>query len=153
MSSKTKALLLSVLILPTTVAASTISNMQQNNRQLQVEQIQEETALYEAMLAREKVRHELRTLEQGEPAEPVHSQESSSAVTTDTPAPITGIPRLTEISGVQPPDNRQGYNCRADKLADVKEGQHIPGTTFRVEKITTDSVVLEQNGIRTTLQP
>lgn len=64
MSSKTKALLLSVLILPTTVAASTISNMQQNNRQLQVEQIQEETALYEAMLAREKVRHELRTLEQ-----------------------------------------------------------------------------------------
>lgn len=83
MSSKTKALLLSVLILPTTVAASTISNMQQNNRQLQVEQIQEETALYEAMLAREKVRHELRTLEQGEPAEPVHSQESSSAVTTD----------------------------------------------------------------------
>lgn len=61
MSSKTKALLLSVLILPTTVAASTISNMQQNNRQLQVEQIQEETALYEAMLAREKVRHELRT--------------------------------------------------------------------------------------------
>ena len=41
MSSKTKALLLSVLILPTTVAASTISNMQQNNRQLQVEQIQE----------------------------------------------------------------------------------------------------------------
>ena len=40
MSSKTKALLLSVLILPTTVAASTISNMQQNNRQLQVEQIQ-----------------------------------------------------------------------------------------------------------------
>ncbi|ENT2447477.1 type IV pilus biogenesis protein PilP, partial [Shigella sonnei] len=33
------------------------------------------------------------------------------------------------------------------------EGQHIPGTTFRVEKITTDSVVLEQNGIRTTLQP
>lgn len=58
MSSKTKALLLSVLILPTTVAASTISNMQQNNRQLQVEQIQEETALYEAMLAREKVRHE-----------------------------------------------------------------------------------------------
>ena len=69
MSSKTKALLLSVLILPTTVAASTISNMQQNNRQLQVEQIQEETALYEAMLAREKVRHELRTLEQGEPAE------------------------------------------------------------------------------------
>lgn len=47
MSSKTKALLLSVLILPTTVAASTISNMQQNNRQLQVEQIQEETALYE----------------------------------------------------------------------------------------------------------
>ncbi|ELO1954018.1 TPA: type IV pilus biogenesis protein PilP, partial [Escherichia coli] len=102
MSSKTKALLLSVLILPTTVAASTISNMQQNNRQLQVEQIQEETALYEAMLAREKVRHELRTLEQGEPAEPVHSQESSSAVTTDTPAPITGIPRLTEISGVHP---------------------------------------------------
>lgn len=101
MSSKTKALLLSVLILPTTVAASTISNMQQNNRQ-PVEQIQEETALYEAMLAREKVRHELRTPEQGEPAEPVHSQESSSAVTTDTPAPITGIPRLTEISGVQP---------------------------------------------------
>ena len=64
MSSKTKALLLSVLILPTTVAASTISNMQQNNRQLRVEQIQEETALYEAMLAREKVRHELRTTEQ-----------------------------------------------------------------------------------------
>ena len=54
MSSKTKALLLSVLILPTTVAASTISNMQQNNRQLQVEQIQEETALYEANAGKKK---------------------------------------------------------------------------------------------------
>ena len=147
MSSKTKALLLSVLILPTTVAASTISNMQQ-----QVEQIQEETALYEAMLAREKVRHELRTLEQGEPAEPVHSQESSSAVTTDTPAPITGIPRLTEISGVHPQITAR-IQLPGGQTADVKEGQHIPGTTFRVEKITTDSVVLEQNGIRTTLQP
>ncbi|CTU08029.1 Pilus type IV assembly protein [Escherichia coli] len=126
--------------------------MQQNNRQLQVEQIQEETALYEAMLAREKVRHELRTLEQGEPAEPVHSQESSSAVTTDTPAPITGIPRLTEISGVQPQITAR-IQLPGGRTADVKEGQHIPGTTFRVEKITTDSVVLEQNGIRTTLQP
>ena len=152
MSSKTKALLLSVLILPTTVAASTISNMQQNNRQLQVEQIQEETALYEAMRAREKVRHELRTLEQGEPAEPVHSEESSSAVTTDTPAPITGIPRLTEISGVHPQITAR-IQLPGGQTADVKEGQHIPGTTFRVEKITTDSVVLEQNGIRTTLQP
>ncbi|HCX7263628.1 TPA: type IV pilus biogenesis protein PilP, partial [Escherichia coli] len=121
MSSKTKALLLSVLILPTTVAASTISNMQQNNRQLQVEQIQEETALYEAMLAREKVRHELRTLEQGEPAEPVHSQESSSAVTTDTPAPITGIPRLTEISGVQPQITAR-IQLPGGQTADVKEG-------------------------------
>ena len=68
MHAKTKALLVSVLLLPTTVMATDGNAPPQNRQQLQIEQIQDETALYEAMLAREKIRHELRTLELGVPA-------------------------------------------------------------------------------------
>ncbi|MCP8728814.1 type IV pilus biogenesis protein PilP [Escherichia coli] len=38
-------------------------------------------------------------------------------------------------------------------ISDVKAGQNIPGTTYHVEKITPDSVVLEQSGTRKTLRP
>lgn len=54
MLAKTKALLVSVLLLPTTVMATDGNAPPQNRQQLQIEQIQDETALYEAMLAREK---------------------------------------------------------------------------------------------------
>ena len=64
MHDKTKALLIAALLLPAMAVAGNENDASQN-KQLQIEQIQEETALYEAMLAREKIRHELRTLEQG----------------------------------------------------------------------------------------
>ncbi|ELR8856020.1 type IV pilus biogenesis protein PilP [Escherichia coli] len=150
MHAKTKALLVSVLLLPTTVMATDRNAPPQNRQQLQIEQIQDETALYEAMLAREKIRHELRMLEQGIPAEPGRPQESTSAVTT---APATAAsPRLTEIFGVQPQLSAR-IELPGGHITDVKAGQNIPGTPYLVEKITPDSVVLEQSGIRKTLRP
>ncbi|MBF5196714.1 type IV pilus biogenesis protein PilP, partial [Escherichia coli] len=103
--------------------------------------IQEETALYEAMLAREKIRHELRTLEQGGPAEAGRQQESISAVTTNVQA--LPSPRLTAIFGVHPQLTAR-IELPGGSISDVKAGQNIPGTTYHVEKITPDSVVLEQ---------
>lgn len=82
MHAKTKALLVSALLLPATAMATTGNAEEQSPRQLQIERIQDETALYEAMLAREKIRHELRMLEQGIPAEPGRPQESTSAIPT-----------------------------------------------------------------------
>lgn len=76
MHAKTKALLVSVLLLPTTVMATDGNAPPQNRQQLQIEQIQDETALYEAMLAREKIRHELRTLELGFPQRPEVSRKA-----------------------------------------------------------------------------
>ena len=122
----------------------------QNRQQLQIEQIQDETALYEAMLAREKIRHELRTLELGVPAEARGQPESTSAVTTNTQA--LPSPRLTEIFGVQPPLSAR-IELPGGNITDVKAGQNLPGTPYLVEKITPDSVVLEQSGIRKTLRP
>ncbi|EMA2754522.1 type IV pilus biogenesis protein PilP, partial [Escherichia coli] len=112
--------------------------------------IQDETALYEAMLTREKIRHELRMLEQGIPAEPGRPQESTSAIPT---APSTAAsPRLTEIFGVQPQLSAR-IELPGGHITDVKAGQNIPGTPYLVEKITPESVVLEQSGIRKTLRP
>lgn len=53
MHDKTKALLIAALLLPAMAVAGNENDASQN-KQLQIEQIQEETALYEAMLAREK---------------------------------------------------------------------------------------------------
>ncbi|EPL2578440.1 type IV pilus biogenesis protein PilP [Escherichia coli] len=150
MLAKTKALLVSVLLLPTTVMATDGNAPPQNRQQLQIEQIQDETALYEAMLAREKIRHELRTLELGVPAEARGQPESTSAVTTNTQA--LPSPRLTEIFGVQPHLSAQ-IELPGGNITDVKAGQNLPGTPYLVEKITPDSVVLEQSGIRKTLRP
>ncbi|HAX2347861.1 TPA: type IV pilus biogenesis protein PilP, partial [Escherichia coli] len=123
---------------------------EQSPRQLQIERIQDETALYEAMLTREKIRHELRMLEQGIPAEPGRPQESTSAIPT---APSTAAsPRLTEIFGVQPQLSAR-IELPGGHITDVKAGQNIPGTPYLVEKITPESVVLEQSGIRKTLRP
>ncbi|HFS2090426.1 TPA: type IV pilus biogenesis protein PilP [Escherichia coli] len=150
MHAKTKALLVSVLLLPTTVMATDGNAPPQNRQQLQIEQIQDETALYEAMLAREKIRHELRTLELGVPAEARGQPESTSAVTTNTQA--LPSPRLTEIFGVQPQLSAR-IELPGGNITDVKAGQNLPGTPYLVEKITPDSVVLEQSGIRKTLRP
>lgn len=150
MHAKTKALLVSVLLLPTTVMATDGNAPPQNRQQLQIEQIQDETALYEAMLAREKIRHELRTLELGAPAEARGQPESTSAVTTNTQA--LPSPRLTEIFGVQPHLSAR-IELPGGNITDVKAGQNLPGTPYLVEKITPDSVVLEQSGIRKTLRP
>ncbi|EMK9438879.1 type IV pilus biogenesis protein PilP [Escherichia coli] len=150
MHAKTKALLVSVLLLPTTVMATDGNAPPQNRQQLQIEQIQDETALYEAMLAREKIRHELRTLELGVPAEARGQPESTSAVTTNTQA--LPSPRLTEIFGVQPHLSAR-IELLGGNITDVKAGQNLPGTPYLVEKITPDSVVLEQSGIRKTLRP
>ena len=150
MHAKTKALLVSVLLLPTTVMATDGNAPPQNRQQLQIEQIQDETALYEAMLAREKIRHELRTLELGVPAEARGQPESTSAVTTNTQA--LPSPRLTEIIGVQPHLSAR-IELPGGNITDVKAGQNLPGTPYLVEKITPDSVVLEQSGIRKTLRP
>ncbi|EOL1347841.1 type IV pilus biogenesis protein PilP [Escherichia coli] len=150
MPDKAKTLLFSVLLLPATAMATTGNAEQQNTQQIRIEQIQEETALYEAMLAREKIRHELRMLEQGIPAEPGRPQESTSAIPT---APSTAAsPRLTEIFGVQPQLSAR-IELSGGHITDVKTGQNIPGTPYLVEKITPDSVVLEQSGIRKTLRP
>lgn len=150
MHAKTKALLVSVLLLPTTVMATDGNAPPQNRQQLQIEQIQDETALYEAMLAREKIRHELRTLELGVPAEARGQPESTSAVTTNTQA-LPSL-RLTEIFGVQPHLSAR-IELPGGNITDVKAGQNLPGTPYLVEKITPDSVVLEQSGIRKTLRP
>ncbi|EPX9950308.1 TPA: type IV pilus biogenesis protein PilP [Escherichia coli O103:H2] len=150
MPDKAKTLLFSVLLLPATAMATNGNAEQQNTQQIRIEQIQEETALYEAMLAREKIRHELRTLEQGGPAEAGRQQESISAVTTNTQASLS--PRLTAIFGVQPQLTAR-IELPGGSISDVKAGQNIPGTTYHVEKITPDSVVLEQSGTRKTLRP
>ncbi|HIB5193644.1 TPA: type IV pilus biogenesis protein PilP [Escherichia coli] len=150
MPDKAKTLLFSVLLLPATAMATTGNAEQQNTQQIRIEQIQEETALYEAMLAREKIRHELRTLEQGVPAEAGRQQESTSAIPT---APSTATsPRLTEIFGVQPQLSAR-IELSGGHITDVKTGQNIPGTPYLVEKITPDSVVLEQSGTRKILRP
>ncbi|EGO4138687.1 type IV pilus biogenesis protein PilP [Escherichia coli] len=150
MHAKTKALLVSALLLPATAIATTGNAEEQSPRQLQIERIQDETALYEAMLTREKIRHELRMLEQGIPAEPGRPQESTSAIPT---APSTAAsPRLTEIFGVQPQLSAR-IELPGGHITDVKAGQNIPGTPYLVEKITPESVVLEQSGIRKTLRP
>ena len=92
----------------------------------------------------------LRMLEQGIPAEPGRPQESTSAIPT---APSTATsPRLTEIFGVQPQLSAR-IELSGGHITDVKTGQNIPGTPYLVEKITPDSVVLEQSGIRKTLRP
>ncbi|HHD7814133.1 TPA: type IV pilus biogenesis protein PilP [Escherichia coli] len=150
MHAKTKALLVSALLLPATAMATTGNAEEQSPRQLQIEQIQDETALYEAMLAREKIRHELRMLEQGIPAEPGRQQESISAVTTNVQA--LPSPRLTAIFGVHPQLTAR-IELPGGSISDVKAGQNIPGTTYHVEKITPDSVVLEQSGTRKILRP
>lgn len=150
MHAKTKALLVSALLLPATAMATTGNAEEQSPRQLQIERIQDETALYEAMLAREKIRHELRTLELGVPAEARGQPESTSAVTTNTQA--LPSPRLTEIFGVQPHLSAR-IELPGGNITDVKAGQNLPGTPYLVEKITPDSVVLEQSGIRKTLRP
>lgn len=50
MPDKAKTLLFSVLLLPATAMATTGNAEQQNTQQIRIEQIQEETALYEAMM-------------------------------------------------------------------------------------------------------
>lgn len=150
MHAKTKALLVSALLLPATAMATTGNAEEQSPRQLQIERIQDETALYEAMLAREKIRHELRMLEQGIPAEP---RSSAGKHVRHPDCPVDGdIPRLTEIFGVQPQLSAR-IELSGGHITDVKTGQNIPGTPYLVEKITPDSVVLEQSGIRKTLRP
>ncbi|HGC1783230.1 TPA: type IV pilus biogenesis protein PilP, partial [Escherichia coli] len=54
--------------------------------------------------------------------------------------------------GVQP-QLRARIELSGGHITDVKTGQNIPGTPYLVEKITPDSVVLEQSGIRKTLRP
>lgn len=149
MPDKAKTLLFSVLLLPATAMATTGNAEQQNTQQIRIEQIQEETALYEAMLAREKIRHELRTLEQGGPQRPDVSRKA--------------FPQSQQIHRhhYPPPDSNIRCSASADcpdrtsggSISDVKAGQNIPGTTYHVEKITPDSVVLEQSGTRKTLRP
>ncbi|WP_100015078.1 type IV pilus biogenesis protein PilP, partial [Escherichia coli] len=63
-----------------------------------------------------------------------------------------GSPRLTAIFGVQPQLTAR-IELPGGSISDVKAGQNIPGTTYHVEKITPDSVVLEQSGTRKTLRP
>lgn len=99
MHAKTKALLVSVLLLPTTVMATDGNAPPQNRQQLQIEQIQDETALYEAMLAREKsvmsCVHWSWGSRRGQRSAGKHFRSHNK---------YTGItiPRLTEIFGVQP---------------------------------------------------
>nr|WP_283939323.1 type IV pilus biogenesis protein PilP [Escherichia coli] len=62
------------------------------------------------------------------------------------------IPRLTAIFGVHPQLTAR-IELPGGSISDVKAGQNIPGTTYHVEKITPDSVVLEQSGTRKTLRP
>ncbi|EOJ4917735.1 type IV pilus biogenesis protein PilP, partial [Escherichia coli] len=83
-------------------------------------------------------------------AEAGRQQESISAVTTNTQASLS--PRLTAIFGVHPQLTAR-IELPGGSISDVKAGQNIPGTTYHVEKITPDSVVLEQSGTRKTLRP
>lgn len=114
MPDKAKTLLFSVLLLPATAMATTGNAEQQNTQQIRIEQIQEETALYEAMLAREKIRHELRTLEQGVPAEAGRQQESISAVTTN----VQALPS-------PPPDSNIRCSSSADCPDRTSGGKHL----------------------------
>ena len=103
MHDKTKALLIAALLLPAMAVAGNENDASQN-KQLQIEQIQEETALYEAMLAREKIRHELRTLEQGiSPVSgSVTGHQPENAAGTPSGSQALSSPRLKEIFGIQP---------------------------------------------------
>ena len=58
----------------------------------------------------------------------------------------------TAIFGVHPQLTAR-IELPGGSISDVKAGQNIPGTTYHVEKITPDSVVLEQSGTRKTLRP
>ncbi|MDX1861238.1 type IV pilus biogenesis protein PilP [Escherichia coli] len=148
MPDKAKTLLFSVLLLPATAMATTGNAEQQNTQQIRIEQIQEETALYEAMLAREKIRHELRTLEQG-----ARRGRTSAGKHFRSHNKYTGItiPRLTAIFGVQPQLTARielpGKHLRCEG------GPEHPRNHLSRGKITPDSVVLEQSGTRKTLRP
>lgn len=144
MLAKTKALLVSVLLLPTTVMATDGNAPPQNRQQLQIEQIQDETALYEAMLAREKSVMSCVHWSWGFPQRPEVSRKA--------------LPQSQQIHRhYHPPPDRNIW-CTASperpnrtsggNITDVKAGQNLPGTPYLVEKITPDSVVLEQSGIR-----
>ena len=147
MHDKTKALLIAALLLPAMAVAGNENDASQN-KQLQIEQIQEETALYEAMLAREKIRHELRTLEQGS----VTGHQPENAAGTSSGSQAFSSPRLKEIFGIQPQLSARVI-LPGGTETDVRAGQALPGTLFMVEQITPDSVILEYNGNRQTLRP
>nr|AAL05520.1 PilP [Escherichia coli] len=149
MPDKAKTLLFSVLLLPATAMATTGNAEQQNTQQIRIEQIQEETALYEAMWQERRSAMNCEHWSRG-PAEAGGQQESISAVTTNTQASLS--PRLTAIFGVHPQLTAR-IELPGGSISDVKAGQNIPGTTYHVEKITPDSVVLEQSGTRKTLRP
>ncbi|EFN6524198.1 type IV pilus biogenesis protein PilP [Escherichia coli] len=155
MHVKTKALLLSVILFPVPLLATTENSnihtvVPTPTNVIQIELIQAETVLYEAQLAREKARNELRTLGDEIPATQGYQQNDESGSIKN--APVYSQLKLKEIFGIQP----QLYariKLPGGVPADVKAGQNLPGTGYKVEQITQDTVVLERDGVKLTLRP
>ncbi|MEF4610837.1 type IV pilus biogenesis protein PilP [Escherichia coli] len=112
---------------------------------LQVEQIQAETVIYEAKLARQKAVSELRNLASATPAITPSSGYSSLA-DTDIPAQRVAAKSLRVIEIFGTPQQMSARISLLDgSVTDVKVGQSIPGTSYKVASITGNGVWI-QNG-------
>ncbi|EEJ4252259.1 type IV pilus biogenesis protein PilP [Salmonella enterica subsp. enterica serovar 4,[5],12:b:-] len=116
---------------------------------LQVEQIQAETVIYEAKLARQKAVSELRNLDlngvTGSTAA-IHSPPGPSLPDADVSLTqaISKAMRVTEIWGT--PEQMSARITLPDgSVADVSAGQQLPGTPYSVESVTREGVWL-RNG-------
>ena len=117
---------------------------------LQVEQIQAETVIYEAKLARQKAVSDLRNLDLNgvASATPAITPSSgySSLADTDIPAQRVAAKslRVIEIFGT-PQQMSARISLMDGSVTDVKVGQSIPGTSYKVASITGHGVGI-QNG-------
>lgn len=117
---------------------------------LQVEQIQAETVIYEAKLARQKAVSELRNLDLNgvASATPAITPSSgySSLADTDIPAQRVAAKSLRVIEIFGTPQQMSARISLLDgSVTDVKVGQSIPGTPYKVASITGNGVWI-QNG-------
>ncbi|EKB8713367.1 type IV pilus biogenesis protein PilP, partial [Escherichia coli] len=117
---------------------------------LQVEQIQAETVIYEAKLARQKAVSELRNLDLNgvASATPAITPSSgySSLADTDIPAQRVAAKSLRVIEIFGTPQQMSARISLLDgSVTDVKVGQSIPGTSYKVASITGNGVWI-QNG-------
>ncbi|HIB5850637.1 TPA: type IV pilus biogenesis protein PilP [Escherichia coli] len=157
MRVKTKAVLLSVMMLPLPLLATAENNEQQKPVQtslklLQIELIQAETVLYEVQVAREKALNELRTLGENITDTDIAGNKGNEDILAIKEPPVSSLPKVKEIYGIHP-HLMARITLTSGTAIDVRAGQRIPGTPFQVLQISPDNVVLERNATKQILQP